>query len=140
MNNRYYKTTRCISVLFLLMSIILGVIFIWSMADEAILKNDLMLRILGAISITDIPTPLFVFCSAVMYIFMALVGLNIKKGTGAAGCCVIFGFIMTFVKACDIFSVITSGSLLSARAALTVIFTAVFFIFAYCAVKQWDTD
>ena len=140
MDSIYYKITSVISRVLFLCGIVEFVIFIWSIADETILTNEIAALIHRTISITDIPTPLFIFSSAAYMLTLGLLGMNIKKGTGIVGVALILDGIMIFAKLCDLLSLLASGSIFAPRGIFTIISIFVFILFFYSAAKQWSAD
>lgn len=139
MNNAYNKITNAISRFMIICGVILFVFFIYSMKSGAYPENEIVLAVIKAVSLTDVPWRLLLFCSAAMEIIVGLFGLNLKKGTGMAGLSLVCGGIMTFLKVCDIIELLLTNKYLSVNFMGAVIFAVFYGLFTYCTAKQWNS-
>lgn len=134
----YNKITNAISKLMILCGAVLFVFFIYSMKTGAYPENNIATAVIKAVSLTDVPWRLLLFCSAAMELTVGMFGLNVKKGTGMAGLSLVCGGILTFFKVCDIIELLLTKNTLSLEFGGAVIFGVIYGLFTYCVVKQWD--
>ncbi len=135
----YNKISNIISAVTLAFGLAFFVLFIISMKLGAIPDNYFVDVMLKSFALSDMPSKLFLFCSSVMQIIVGVLGINIKKGTGAAGACVLFGIMVVIIKFFDIMTYATMEETPVLQLVLAVIYFVMYIVFIFCAAKQWDT-
>ncbi len=113
-------------------------VFIYSVKTGALPENALIMAALNAVAITEISDGFYLFGSAFIMLFMGVLGINIKKGTGAPGGCFVMGLIFVLIKLSTVIECILLGETSGIKLYGSLIMAVVGGAFAYCSVKQWS--
>ncbi|MCD7905310.1 MAG: hypothetical protein LUG24_07025 [Clostridiales bacterium] len=130
----YYKIVNIISKFNLILGLGFLFLVIYTMAKGDITDNYAVSFALKAFSISEEPS----FAASMIQICIGVLGLNIKKGTGAPGGCVVFGLIVVLIKFFDIVIFITSENTPIPQLAAAGAYFIMYIIFIYSCAKQWD--
>ncbi len=134
----YSRVGGYISRLIFTLSLIQFAVFIYSVKAGALPQNTLVMGALNAVAITELSERFYLFSSAFLMLFTGVLGINIKKGTGAPGGCLIMALIFILIKLSAIAECLLSGDVSGIKLIGSIIMAAVFGVFAYCSVKQWS--
>ncbi len=130
----YYKIVNVFSKINLILGTGFLILLFYSFKNGSIAENPSVRFALKSFSLYDEPS----FASAALQIVIGTLGINIKKGTGAPGGCVVFGLIFAMIKFFDIMIFITSENTPGLQLSAAISYFVLYIVFIYCCSKQWD--